>query len=54
MENKKFPIPDWSKEEFDKLFQRASQGDKISQELYETLYRKNILPELEEIMNEED
>ena len=49
-----FPIPDWSKEEFSNLFQRASDGDKISQELFKTLFDKNVLPDLEKIFEEEN
>ena len=52
---KEFPIPDWSKEEIYNLSLRASKGDKISQELYSTLFNKHILPELEEYgMKEEN
>ena len=54
MEKKEFPIPDWSKEEFNNLFQRASDGDKISQELFKTLFDKNVLPDLEKIFGEEN
>ena len=46
MNKKEFPIPDWSKEEFRNLFYRASDGDKMSQELYQTLFQKHILPNL--------
>tara|TARA_Y100000589_G_C26713197_1_gene450650 strand:+ start:392 stop:559 length:168 start_codon:yes stop_codon:yes gene_type:complete len=48
MNKNRYPIPDWSKEDFYNLFLRASKGDKISQELYSTLFNKHILPELEE------
>ena len=48
MNKKEFLIPDWSKEEFKNLFYRASDGDKISQELYQTLFQKHILPVISE------
>ncbi len=54
MNKKEFPIPDWSKEEFSNLLKRASEGDKISQELFKTLYDKHVLPDLENIFAEED
>ena len=54
MKEKEFPIPDWTKEEFSNLFQRASDGDKISQELVTTLFEKHVLPDLEKIFVEED
>ena len=53
MGKNEFPIPDWSKEEFSNLFKRGRQGDKVSQELFQTLFDKHVLPDLENLFIED-
>ena len=43
-------IPDFSNEDFKNLSKRASEGDKISQELSKTLFDRHIKPELEKYL----
>ena len=54
MGKKEFPIPDWSQEEFINLAKRSSEGDKISQDLFNALFQKHLLPDLEKILRGEN